>query len=230
MSMTSAIPTQGIPTDHTGEAPAYVHPIARIGKRSFDLFVVAAAAPVALVLAPIIALAIKLESKGPILYRQERLGISDDRHVQRFEMLKFRSMRTDAEQRTGAVWAKAKDPRVTRVGWFLRKTRLDEIPQLLNVLWGDMSIVGPRPERPVIADDLSEKIPFYEERVAGVKPGITGLAQIYQGYDRDLDDVRRKILYDFSYSLALKRPFAWLIEDLRIILATAKVMVCGRGQ
>lgn len=228
--MATALLFQAPPKVESGEASTYTHPFARTGKRMFDLLVVIAAAPIALLLSPIIALAIKLESPGPVIYRQERLGISGDQHGHRFDMLKFRSMRTDAEKSTGAVWAKEKDPRVTRVGWFLRKTRLDEVPQLVNVLKGDMSIVGPRPERPSIADDLSAKIPFYEERVASVKPGITGLAQIYQGYDRDLDDVRQKILYDFSYSLVLKRPLAWLVEDLRIILATAKVMLCGRGQ
>src|SRR5262245_52777532 len=139
---------------------------------------------------PILAAAIYLDSPGPILYRQRRAGMLlgvDEEHPGHFRfleffMLKFRSMPVDAEQLTGAVLAGADDPRVTRVGRFLRKTRLDELPQLVNVLRGETSLVGPRPERPEMLNNLALAIPFFEERMRNVKPGITGLAQIALTY------------------------------------------------
>ena len=139
-------------------------------------------------------------------------------------------MRNDAEQITGAVWATENDPRLISIGRFMRKTRLDEIPQFVNVLKGDMSLIGPRPERPSIADNLETEIPFYLERTYGIIPGITGLAQVYQGYDQNLDDVRNKLNYDLAYSLSLSRPMDWIKIECQIIFRTIMVMVCGRGQ
>jgi lipopolysaccharide/colanic/teichoic acid biosynthesis glycosyltransferase len=145
-------------------------------------------------------------------------------------MWKFRSMRADAERASGAVWATKRDPRVTRVGWFLRKTRLDELPQLVNVLKGDMSIVGPRPERPGFYGRLERAIPFFAERTVGLRPGITGFAQVRQGYDTCIEDVRRKVGFDHAYAMRLTSLGAWLATDLGIMLKTVMVMVTGRGQ
>jgi lipopolysaccharide/colanic/teichoic acid biosynthesis glycosyltransferase len=192
-----------------------------------------------LVIAPImavVALLVKLTSRGPILYSQTRVGVdrrwrhnrTDDRRQQDhggkpFEMYKFRSMRVDAEADGRAVWAQKKDPRVTPIGGFLRKTRLDELPQLYNVLLGDMNIVGPRPERPTIFAELRESIPEYPIRQR-VKPGITGWAQINQAYDSCLDDVRSKVRYDLEY---LQRQSVGL--DLRIMSMTIPIMILRRG-
>ena len=145
-------------------------------------------------------------------------------------MIKFRSMYIDAEARSGAVWATSNDPRITPVGRFLRKTRLDEIPQLLNVLKGEMSIVGPRPERLGFYARLEAVVPFFADRTAGLRPGITGLAQVNQGYDRDIEDVRRKVAFDHAYALRLSMFMSWLWSDIRIMTQTVTVMATGRGQ
>jgi lipopolysaccharide/colanic/teichoic acid biosynthesis glycosyltransferase len=139
-------------------------------------------------------------------------------------------MRTDAETKSGAVWASAADPRITRIGRFLRKTRLDELPQCINVLAGDMSIVGPRPERPQFFTELEHAIPYYVERTYGLKPGITGLAQVSQGYDESIEDVRNKVMFDHAYALSINAPLRWLYTDISIICRTFIVMVTGRGQ
>ena len=183
----------------------------------------------------LIALAVKLTSRGPIFYSQVRVGVdrrhdarvADDRRVRDlggrpFTMHKFRSMHVNAEPDGRAVWAQRVDPRVTLVGRVLRRTRLDELPQLFNVLKGDMNIVGPRPERPSLFADLREGIPEYRFRQR-VKPGITGWAQINQCYDACVDDVRRKVQYDLEY---LRRQS--LIEDLRIMTMTLPVMLFGQ--
>jgi lipopolysaccharide/colanic/teichoic acid biosynthesis glycosyltransferase len=149
-------------------------------KRGFDIAVALAALLLTLPLWPLIALAIRLDSPGPILFRQNRIGRQTAECTEIFRMMKFRSMRQDAEAKTGAVWATRDDPRVTAVGRFLRKTRLDELPQLVNVLRGEMSIVGPRPERPGIYGRLDAQVPFFGDRTAGVRPGITGLAQVFR--------------------------------------------------
>jgi lipopolysaccharide/colanic/teichoic acid biosynthesis glycosyltransferase len=191
-----------------------------------------------LVLSPIlllIALAVKLTSHGPVLYTQIRVGIdrrrdrsaTDDRRVfdlggTPFTMYKFRTMHVNAESDGKAVWAVKQDPRVTLVGRLLRRTRLDELPQLYNVLRGDMNIVGPRPERPALFADLSAGIPHYRLRQR-VRPGITGWAQINQPYDACVDDVRRKVQYDLEY---LRRQS--LLEDLRIMTMTVPVMLFGQ--
>lgn len=168
---------------------------------------------------PIIALMIKLDSPGPVLFTQERVG---ERDVS-FFIYKFRTMLQNAENMTGAVWAKQNDPRITRIGRLLRKSRLDEIPQLFNVLRGEMSIVGPRPERPEFMAELKEVVPFYSERHY-FKPGITGWAQVCYPYGSSVNDALEKLRYDMYYiknwSLAL---------DLMIMLETLKVVLFGRG-
>jgi len=146
-----------------------------------------------------------------------------DAHGRVFTMYKFRTMREDAEQETGPVWAQEEDPRVTRVGRFLRRTRLDELPQLWNILKGDMTFIGPRPERPFFVNQFQELIPAYSRRLE-VKPGLTGLAQIYVGYDKSLEDVKRKVAYDLDY---IERRSLWL--DLQIIWQTVGVLLTGRG-
>ncbi len=209
---------------------SHIHPAARIGKRTIDIVVSLFGLWLTLPLWALIALAIRTDSRGPVFFRQERVGECDNNGARHFRMIKFRTMRVDAETATGAVWATQNDPRITRVGRFLRCTRLDELPQFLNVLKGEMSLIGPRPERPCIAERLDAAIPFYAERMVGVKPGITGLAQVHQGYDRSLDDVRSKISYDHAYALALSNPCAWIGMDLHVIVRTVAVMALGRGQ
>jgi lipopolysaccharide/colanic/teichoic acid biosynthesis glycosyltransferase len=199
-------------------------------KRAFDIVAAIAGLLAAAFMLPLIFLAIRLESPGPILFRQQRIGRCLADRTELFWMIKFRTMSVDAEKGSGAVWAKSNDPRVTRVGRFLRKSRLDEIPQLWNVIIGDMSLIGPRPERPGFYKKLETAIPFFSERTVGLRPGITGLAQVYQGYDRDLNDVRRKVSYDHAYALSLSALGSWIGMDTRIILRTVWVMVAGRGQ
>ncbi len=181
-----------------------------VAKRTLDI---AIAAPGIIALVPVatlIAAAIRLEGPGPVLFTQERLG----RGRRPFRMLKFRTMRPDAEREAGPVWASARDPRATAVGRLLRRTHLDEIPQLLNVLRGEMSLVGPRPERRAFVERLAFAIPGYAERFA-VLPGITGLGQIRSGYDDSIASARRKTRYDRLY---VRRACALL--DLRILAET----------
>ena len=144
-------------------------------------------------------------------------------------MSKFRTMRVDAESDGKAVWAQENDPRITRVGAFLRKTRLDELPQLFQVLRGEMSLIGPRPERPSIADGLAKRLPGYDDRLAPCKPGITGWAQIHTGYDSSIESVREKLLYDFTYNAHLYGLRSYLIMEARVIVLTLVVMIYGRG-
>jgi lipopolysaccharide/colanic/teichoic acid biosynthesis glycosyltransferase len=199
-------------------------------KRKIDIVASSIALLMVLPLFPLIALAIKMDSRGPVFFRQLRVGAYSRDRADLFEMIKFRSMCSDAEKNTGAVWAKKTDPRVTVTGKFLRKTRLDELPQLINVLKGDMSIIGPRPERPDFYQNLENKIPFYADRTYGVRPGITGLAQVYQGYDTCIEDVRSKVAYDHSYALALESVPGLLMTDIKIVFMTLWVMLMGRGQ
>ena len=166
-----------------------------------------------------VAIAVRLDSAGPILYRQQRVG----QQGRLFNLFKFRSMRQDAEAKTGAVWATEGDPRVTSVGRFLRKSRLDEIPQLWNVLRGDMSIVGPRPERPEFVQSLIKEIPFYGQRHT-VKPGVTGWAQVSYSYAGSVDGTMEKLQYDLFYIKNLSLPL-----DLFIMFCTAKIVLLGRG-
>ncbi|MEZ9245215.1 sugar transferase [Vibrio lentus] len=199
-------------------------------KRTFDFVSSLLALVILSPVFPFIALAIALTSRGPIFYRQLRVGKSTPEKMEIFEIMKFRSMYQDAETRSGAVWATQNDPRITPVGRFLRKTRLDELPQLFNVLKGEMSLIGPRPERPTFYNKLENEIPYFADRTYGVMPGITGLAQVNQGYDTCIDDVRRKVGFDHSYALSLCSVKSWIVADLSIITKTIVVMVDGRGR
>jgi lipopolysaccharide/colanic/teichoic acid biosynthesis glycosyltransferase len=201
-----------------------------VSKRIFDIVAAVFGLLITAPILPLIALVVKLETPGPALFRQQRIGRCLADRTELFWMYKFRTMGVDSEKKSGAVWAEKNDQRVTRIGRFLRKTRLDEIPQLWNVLIGDMSLIGPRPERPGFYQKLEKAIPFFAERTVGLRPGITGLSQVYQGYDRDLDDVRRKVSFDHAYALSLSAMVPWISMDLRIIVRTVWVMVAGRGQ
>jgi sugar transferase (PEP-CTERM system associated) len=167
----------------------------------------------------LVAAAIKLESAGPILYRQERVGY----RRRLFEVLKFRSMRVDAEKNNQAQWAQQNDPRVTRIGGFLRKYRLDELPQFINVIRGDMSFVGPRPERPVFVDLLRKEISYYDERHSA-RPGLTGWAQIRYPYGSTVEDAYRKLEFDLFYLKNMSVLF-----DCAIILETVRTVLTGSG-
>lgn len=208
----------------------FVSPSTRIGKRLFDIIVASICFLGFVVIFPIIAVAIKLDSKGPIFYRQLRVGARWETHSKLFMLIKFRTMELNAEKATGAIWAQKNDERITRVGQFLRKTRLDEIPQCLNVLRGDMSIVGPRPERPFFFARLEKEIPFYSERTYGLRPGITGLAQVTVGYDECVEDVRQKVLHDHVYATRLDKLVEWIKTDFSICFRTFSVVVLGKGQ
>lgn len=201
----------------------------RIAKRIFDLVLSLIGIVITAPLFPLIALAIKLDSRGPVFFRQERVGLETATKKSTFRMAKFRTMYQDAESRTGPVWATDNDPRITRVGRVLRKTRLDELPQLYNVLWGDMSLIGPRPERPHFVTELDKSIPYYTERVTGVKPGITGLAQINCAYDTSVESVKQKLYYDHAYAARLTTFKEFVIADLYITSMTFWVMVRGKG-
>ncbi|HEY5614964.1 MAG TPA: sugar transferase, partial [Bacteroidota bacterium] len=167
----------------------------------------------------LVALLIKLDSRGPILYRQERVG----RNGKLFNIYKYRSMSSDAETTSGPVWAEKNDPRVTRIGKILRRTHIDEIPQFINVLSGEMSVVGPRPERSYFVEKLSKELPLYKRRLK-VRPGITGWAQIKYKYDQSIEDVRAKVKYDLFYI----ENISWRL-DLKILFNTAYVMLRGKG-
>jgi len=195
----------------------------------------------------IVPLLIKLTSRGPVFYTQERVGVNRRRQSRRiyktdindsrrirdrrrmdnfgrpFKVIKFRTMVQDAEKKSGPVWATQNDARVTPLGRFLRKTRIDEIPQLINVLKGDMSLVGPRPERPVFVRDLVVKVPNYEARLR-VKPGVTGLAQVSQGYDSSIESVVDKVKHDVKY---IRNWSIW--SDMKILARTVIVVLTGRG-
>lgn len=234
----------------------------RFVKRAVDIMVATVALFLSAPLFPLLMLAIRVDSPGPVFYRQRRaagmrpVGRGRFEYVE-FDMLKFRTMRVDAEKSTGAVLAGENDPRVTRVGRVLRKTRLDELPQLWNVLMGTMSVVGPRPERSELIDNLVLAIPFFEERTRGAKPGITGLAQISLGYsgraprgtqiaalERSLlnpyklegvegseaDDMRTKLLFDLAYLASLEQLRTYLRMELMIVLKTPWVMLRGLGR
>jgi lipopolysaccharide/colanic/teichoic acid biosynthesis glycosyltransferase len=213
---------------------------------------------------PLIAAVIYLQSPGPVLIRQRRAGpllagggAAGGPRFAEFSMLKFRTMCLDAEKMTGPVLASRDDPRVLPVGRFLRRSRLDELPQLVNVLFGQMSLVGPRPERPELMAVMAAAIPLFEERMRGLRPGLTGMAQISLGYTGRLpsrhalrpfaeawsnpygltgaegalaDDLRLKLLYDVAYGATLERFWTFLRSELLILLKTPLVMLRGVGQ
>jgi lipopolysaccharide/colanic/teichoic acid biosynthesis glycosyltransferase len=239
----------------------------RVIKRLIDVVASTIGLAVSLPFLPLIAAAIYLESPGMIFVRQRRAGElfaveksptgnGTRPRFREFSMLKFRSMEPDAEKLTGPVLATEGDPRVTRVGAFLRRTHLDEVPQFWNVLVGDMSLVGPRPERPALAAQLAQAIPYFEERMRDVKPGITGLAQVHLGYtgkprpdsvmakiERELsnpfklegaedalaDHMRMKLLYDLAYTASTDDLRTFLPVEIGIILKTPFVMLRAMG-
>jgi lipopolysaccharide/colanic/teichoic acid biosynthesis glycosyltransferase len=235
----------------------------QVVKRTIDIVMALLGLLLGAVVFPLLMLAIYMDSPGPIFYRQKRAatvragGRNGRPHFATFDMLKFRSMKVDAEKYTGAVLAGENDPRVTRVGRFLRKTRLDELPQLWNVLIGEMSLVGPRPERPELFANLALAIPFFEERMRDCKPGITGLAQISLGYSgraprgsavaqledslvnpfklqeaegSEADDMRTKLLFDLAYVASLEHFGTFLATELLVIVKTPWVMIRGLGR
>lgn len=240
-------------------------PSVRLVKRSMDVVASCIGLGLTLPLFPLIAAAIKLDSPGPVLFRQRRAkdlapptpgAPSGELACTEFTIYKFRTMRVDAESKTGAVLAQKDDPRVTRVGRFLRKSRLDELPQLYNVLIGDMSLIGPRPERPELLRDLALAIPFFEERMRGIKPGLTGPAQVHLGYTGAIppgsplyayketlenpfqvegaegalaDDLRAKLLWDVAYSAALERFSTFISMELSVLYLTPLVMLRQSG-
>jgi lipopolysaccharide/colanic/teichoic acid biosynthesis glycosyltransferase len=195
----------------------------------------------------ILPIVIKLDSPGPVFFRQVRIGVNrrrgsrrrvnqaaaaDRRQVDRrrenaygrpFEIFKFRTMINGAEKKCGPVWATSNDPRITRIGQFLRRTRLDEIPQFINILKGDMSLVGPRPERPYFVEKLAVTVPGFVDRLQ-MTPGITGLAQVKNGYDTSVEAVHQKVKYDLAYIRGWN-----LLKDLKVLYATVIVVITGRG-
>jgi len=208
-------------------------------KRSLDVALSALGLAILLPVFAVLAVLIKLDTPGPVLYAQERIGMnrrrsrkgppienerrSSNSFGRPFKIYYLRTMVADAEKHTGPVWASVKDSRVTRLGRFMRQTRLDETPQLWNVLLGDMSLVGPRPERPSFVRSFAEAIPDYPKRCQAL-PGITGLAQVKSHYDTSVDTVSRKLQYDLYYV-----RHGRLLLDLKIMAATVKVMARGEG-
>jgi len=202
-----------------GMIVSFVRSTYAFAKRVFDI---AASIVGLIILSPLLILVaalIRLTSKGPVLYSQIRVG----RAGESFNIYKFRTMRQDAEKDTGPIWAAAHDSRLTPVGGFLRKAHIDEIPQLFNVLRGEMSVIGPRPERPMFVDQFKAEIPEYSKRLL-VKPGITGLAQVWHRYDETINDVKKKLRYDLLY---IKKMCFW--ADIGIVLRTCRVVVTGEG-
>jgi len=192
--------------------------LSMVFKRCVDVFVAAVGLLMLIPLFVLLGILIKVDSAGPVIYRQMRVGLRGRPYM----IWKFRSMRKDAEK-SGARWASAEDPRISRVGKWLRKSRLDELPQLVNVLKGEMSLVGPRPERPVFVQELRNSIPYYDLRHT-VRPGITGWAQTRFRYGASKEDSHVKLQYDLFYVKNLS-----LLLDLRIVLHTVKVMLMGDG-
>ena len=191
----------------------------KIVKVFIDYFISIFVLLIGLPLWMVLAILTKLDSKGPVFYRQERVG----KGGRIFKVFKFRSMINDAEKRSGPIWAGKNDSRVTRIGRFLRKSRMDEIPQLINVIKGEMSIVGPRPERPVFVEELRKMYPFYQKRLT-IKPGLTGWAQVKLEYDTDMESVANKLRYDFFY---IENQSIFL--DIEILARTLKVVLTGAG-
>lgn len=188
------------------------------GKRIFDVVVSAVGLVMLIPFLCLVATLIRVDSPGPVLYRQVRVGLRGRPYM----IWKFRSMCQDAEK-SGPRWAQTGDPRISRVGWWLRKTRIDELPQLVNVLRGEMSLVGPRPERPVFVQELRKRIPYYDIRHT-VKPGITGWAQVRFRYGASEEDAHRKLQYDLYYVKNVT-----VLLDLKILVRTIQVVIFGEG-
>ncbi len=188
-------------------------------KRLMDIVVSLIILILSLPISIITAILIKLESPGPVIFKQERVGLNG----RIFNIYKFRSMINDAEKKTGPVWAGKNDPRITKVGKFIRKVRIDEIPQMVNVLKGEMSLVGPRPERPYFVEKFAKEIPFYKRRLL-VKPGITGWAQVKHKYDESIEDVKTKLKYDLFYIENMS-----IRMDLKILFRTVFTVLLGKG-
>jgi exopolysaccharide biosynthesis polyprenyl glycosylphosphotransferase len=199
--------------------PDFITPFEAVVKRVCDVIVSGLATLIGAPFFLVIASITRLTSPGPAIFTQERVGYRG----KRFMMHKFRTMVDDAEQHTGPVWARSDDPRITSFGRLLRRFRLDELPQIWNVLRGDMSLVGPRPERPAFVEWLMQEFPYYHRRLL-VRPGISGWAQVRGVYDRSLDDVRRKLKDDFFYIENMS-----LRLDLKILLITVWVVLSGKG-
>jgi len=189
-------------------------------KRLIDIFVSFFTLIITFPILIIVSILIKFSSKGGIIFKQNRVGLN----VRHFIVHKFRTMYDDSEKNTGPVWAKINDPRITKIGHFLRKTRIDEFPQLFDVLIGNMSIVGPRPERDFFISQLKEKFPYYMRRL-NVRPGVTGWAQIMGSYDTDIESVENKLKLDFYY---IENISIWL--DVKIMIITIWVILLGKGQ
>ncbi|MCU7491565.1 MAG: sugar transferase [Ignavibacteria bacterium] len=195
--------------------PEWEKKVKRLMDISISLIILLISLPVTL----IISVLIKLDSPGTVLYKQKRSGLNG----KEFDIYKFRSMRNDAEKSTGPVWSQKNDPRITRVGKFIRKVRIDEIPQMINVLKGEMSLVGPRPERPFFVEKLSQEIPLYKKRLK-VRPGVTGWAQVKHKYDETIEDVKTKLRYDLFYIENMS-----LRMDFKILFRTVFVVLFGKG-
>lgn len=200
-------------------SPQLMQPWERLVKRSMDIAVSFLVLSIGLPVWLLVAAAIKLDSRGPVFYTQERVGKDE----KLFRVIKFRSMHEGAEKGSGPVWANREDPRVTRVGRILRRLRIDEVPQFINVLDGDMSLIGPRPERPFFVDQLAREIPLYKRRLK-VRPGITGWAQVKHKYDENVEDVRKKVEYDLYYIENMS-----LRMDFKILVNTVAVVLMGKG-
>jgi exopolysaccharide biosynthesis polyprenyl glycosylphosphotransferase len=188
-------------------------------KRLLDILISLLILIVSLPVILIFSIAIKIDSNGTVFFKQERIGMNN----KIFKIIKFRSMYKDAEKHTGPVWSQKNDPRVTRVGRILRRLRIDEIPQMYNVLKGEMSLVGPRPERPFFVEKLSTEIPYYKRRLK-VRPGITGWAQVKHKYDESIEDVKIKLRYDLFYIENMS-----LRMDIKIMIRTMFVVLFGKG-
>jgi exopolysaccharide biosynthesis polyprenyl glycosylphosphotransferase len=195
--------------------PEWEKKLKRVSDVIISLIILATTFPLSI----LVAILIKLDSRGPILFKQERIGMNN----KIFNIYKFRSMYRDAEKHTGPVWSRKDDPRVTRVGKIMRKLRIDEIPQFFNVLKGEMSLVGPRPERPYFVEQLSGQIPYYKRRLK-VRPGITGWAQVKHKYDESIEDVKIKLRYDLFYIENMS-----LRMDIKILARTILVVLFGKG-
>ncbi len=221
--LTGKIAVEHIGSQWYAALPLTKHPfdsLNRVGKRCLDIVCGLIIGAIFAIILPFVAIAIKLDSPGPIFYKQERVGL----YGAKFTVCKFRSMVQNAERNGQAQWAVKGDARITKVGNFIRKTRLDELPQVINVLKGEMSMVGPRPERQQFIDELQQQLPFYRTRLAA-KPGLTGWAQINYGYGSTVEDALIKLQYDLYY---LKHWSPWL--DFQILLRTFGVVFKMQGQ